>query len=149
MNTQTITIQERQFQVPAPYAAGHQIDDGEAHALNQVLAENVRNNFGAMLKKNPNLGQTELDAYTGGYKFGARSGGTRTGDPVTAECRRLAKAAVIGALQKKGYKIKDIPKEQLDNLVSQAAPKFRAKAEAIVADRREAVAAVSDLDLTT
>ncbi len=150
MNTAAITIQGVQFTVPQPYSAGHEINEGEAHALNQVMAENIRNNFSAQIKsakeEGKTIGQAELDAYVANYKFGVRSGGVRV-DPVTAEMNRLAKAGVIAAIKAKNIDVKSVPKEHLAKLVEQAAPRFRAKAEAIVAERKSAVESLDDLDL--
>lgn len=40
----TIRIQQHEFSFPERYSAGHVLTDGEAAGLNQMLAENVRNN---------------------------------------------------------------------------------------------------------
>lgn len=151
MNTAVITIQGKQFTVPQPYSAGPtELSEGEAHALNQVMAENIRNNFGAQMKaateEGKTIGQSELDAYTAKYQFGVRSGGVRV-DPVTAESKRLARVAVETAIKGKGIKLKDVPKEHLAKLVEEAAPRFRAKAESIVNERKAAVEGLGDLDL--
>ena len=51
MDTQTITIQGGQFQIPMPFSEGHTLNGPEASAMNQLFAENIRNNFAGKMKK--------------------------------------------------------------------------------------------------
>lgn len=46
----SLTIEGLTFQVPEPYAEGHTLNAGEASQLNQVLGENLRNNFASAVK---------------------------------------------------------------------------------------------------
>ena len=46
-----ITIQGMGFAVPIVYAEGHPLTANQAAALNQVLAENLRNNFASKVKE--------------------------------------------------------------------------------------------------
>lgn len=151
MNTQEITIQGQTFKAPAPYAEGHTINAAEASVLNQTLAENLRNNFAAKMKRaaedkeNPKiLTQEDFDKYAQEYKFGVRPIGTRTPtDPVRAEAERLAKAAITKALTAKGHKVKDLPDGRMAELVAEALekhPKFMEQAKTIVDARAGAVA---------
>ena len=50
MSQKTITIQGVEFTVASPYAEGHTITEAEAKALNQVRAENIRNNCAGLVK---------------------------------------------------------------------------------------------------
>ena len=45
-----IIIQGVTFNVPTPYAEGHVLATNEASALNQLLHENLRNNFASKVK---------------------------------------------------------------------------------------------------
>ncbi len=51
MKTALITIQGANFNAPQPYDEGHVLTVNEASALNQVFAENLRNNFAARIKR--------------------------------------------------------------------------------------------------
>lgn len=86
-----IVIQGATFSVPTPYAEGHTLTANEANALNQVLTENLRNNFankvkaaletvdGAVDNLNMDELQAALDAYSKDYEFGVRKIGARSG----------------------------------------------------------------------
>ena len=76
----TITIAGEQFAIPSPYVAGHVCTEGEAHALNQTLRENARNNLSGKAKEGK-LTQADVDAYISSYQFGANGGGF-TANPV-------------------------------------------------------------------
>lgn len=150
MNTQTITIQGRQFTIPAPYASGHVLNESEAAAVNQLFAENVRNNFAGKIKqaeekKEAVPGQDELDKYCQEYKFGARGAAGPKLDPVEAEARRLASAAITEALKKKGIKLKDVPDDQLQGWIKEAVeqqPQFRTTAKTLIDQRAAALDAL-------
>jgi hypothetical protein len=154
--TLEITIQSKDFTVPHRYVAGEiTLSEGEAHALQQVYAENIRNNFAAQMKRageeDPprELSQTDLDAYVAGYEFGIRSGGSGVArNPVESEERRLIIAKLREALTAKGKSWKGLTEEQQDMLVARALEggQFRAQAEQVVAAKRaarDAAAAVS------
>jgi hypothetical protein len=155
--TQTLTIQGRTFTIPAPYTAGpRELTAGEAAALNQTMAENIRNNFAGMMKKaaegdSPRqLGQAELDEYAAAYKFGERSGGARImRDPVEAEEHKLATEAVKRWIKSQNKKVKDFTDEQFDGFVTRVvdSKKFRAQAEEIVRVRQRDAQELGDLDL--
>lgn len=155
--TQQLTIQKFTFTIPAPYAAGPiELTDGEAAALNQTYAENIRNNFAAQMKKAAEgetpkeLGQTELDVYVASYEFGKRSTGMRSRDPVGVEERRLAREAINALILSKGKKLKDYSTEQMNTMLGKVVEsgKFRAQAEAVVAARGAvAVDPLADLEI--
>ena len=85
--------------------------------------------------------QAEMDEYISKYEFGVRqSSGASTAhlDPVDKEVIKLARTAIKTALQNKGYKIKDVPKDKLEELVEQ----YRsANYEALHANAEQIVAA--------
>jgi len=165
METQTITIQGINFTSPRPYLEGHVITAGEANALNQVLAENLRNNFAAKIKKivegnaeKQKKGeqldalptQADFDKYVAEYKFGERAvGGAREVlDPIEREARNMARTAITEALKKKGTKVKDLAEGKLEELIKGALekhPKFREQAKAIVEARKAATEVIDGL----
>jgi hypothetical protein len=155
---QSLTIQDRKFTIPLPYAAGACIlTEGEANALNQTFAENIRNNFAQQMKRaaedkdNPKqIGQDELDEYVESYEFGKRAGGARgPRDPVGTEEKKLATVAVQAHVEKAGKKWKDLAKEKQDELVAKviSSGRFRERAEKIVADRQASAADLDGMDL--
>lgn len=102
-----ITIQKHAFKVPLRYTAGHTLTEGEAGALNQVLHENLRNNFAKRVTDGIKAGRTipelqaQLDSYAAEYVFGVRSGTPRhRGDPVMAVAMNMARAVVRTQIQK-------------------------------------------------
>lgn len=105
----TITIAGIQFTVPQPYAAGHTVTEGEAAALNQTFAENIRNNM-AKKVKDGSADQAAITEYAAGYTFTVAGVGASTSarvtDPVEREARRLAKVYITGVLKERGTTIK-------------------------------------------
>jgi hypothetical protein len=89
--THEITISGSRFVVPAPYRAGHICTEGEAHALNQTLAENCRNNL-AGRSKNGNLTQADVDEYLASHQFGQRNG--FVADPIESMALAIARKKV-------------------------------------------------------
>lgn len=163
-----ITVQGLTFSAPQPYAAGHQLTEGEASQLNQVLAENLRNNFAVKIrakvaahKKANNipdeedvgadvLDKDELDnefeTYFGEYEFGVRqaSAGPRApADPVGKEAFRIAWAKIKAALQTKNIKLDSVSKEKKDELIKS----LLAKNPAIREEAERRVSATADIAL--
>lgn len=145
----TITIQGLPFEVDRPYIAGtHELTAGEAHALNQTRAENMRNNFASVVRKAiddyrkaNNLAEeaevpvTELDkddldtkfsTYLSEYEFAiGGGGGPRTPvDPVAREAARIATEKVKEALTAKGVKISTVSKGRMAEFVSAVIAKY-------------------------
>ena len=145
-----ITIQGLPFEAPQPYKPGpRDLTEGEAAALNQTLAENLRNNFAPTIKKaieefrktngldeEAEVPVTDLDhdglieafnEYADGYEFGIRragGGGTRApADPVGKEAHRIASAKIKEALKKKGIKLDSVSKEKMAEFVQQVLDK--------------------------
>lgn len=129
--TQEVTIQGIVFAAPAPYEAGHEITDNEAKTLNQVMAENLRNNFASKVKeakeKAGDAGISEdtiaalraaFDEYAAKYEFSGKRQARAVLDPVTREAQKIAKQTITNALAAKGQKTKDLADGVLDDLVS-------------------------------
>jgi len=119
-----ITIQGQVFRVPIRYAAGHQLNDGEAGALNQTLHENLRNNFAKKVAEGQEAGvpletlQQQLDDYANDYQFGVRTGGGGfRGDPVMTLAMNIAREMVRTAIKTKGLDQDEWPASR----ISQAA----------------------------
>jgi len=103
--TKEITIADHLFSVLQPYAAGHVVTEAEAKALNQVRAENIRNNMAAKVKAA--YGETAVKEgeptaetiasyvaeYDANYQFTLASvgGGKRVTDPVELEALSIAR----------------------------------------------------------
>lgn len=160
--TLEITIQQQSFTIPHLYVAGPiELTEGEAHALQQVYAENLRNNFATKMKARADeiadaqaknldvvpepLGQADLDTYASSYAFGIRASGGIAVNPVEAEEARLAVAAIKAALTQRGQtwkgKTEDEQRAMVEKVV--ASGRFRGEAEAIVAAKKAAKAATS------
>lgn len=134
-DTQTLTIQGHQFSAPAPYAQGHVLTENEAKVMNQVLGENLRNNFAARVRAAREAAglaadgeldtaqmdalQTEFNDYADKYEFAGKRSPRAPVDPVGREAHKIARGCVVEALQKNGYKVKDLPEGQLDELIEQ------------------------------
>jgi hypothetical protein len=94
--------------------------------------------------------QEALDAYASGYEFGVRSVRSSSGPSLSAidrEAISLAKAAIKAALKKKGYDVKSLDKEDLENKALELIdrrPEFREQAAARVAAKKAAAATSLD-----
>lgn len=145
-----INIQGLAFSYPRPYAAGpRELTEGEASQLNQVLGENLRNNFAAAIKrrieefrKANNIAETEeipassldkeeldeaFDKLCETYEFGVRaaSGSPRLpADPVLKEAHKIALEKVKAAVVARGYKWDSVSKEQRESFKNQALEKY-------------------------
>lgn len=153
-----ITVQSVVFSCIQPYAAtagakgiliDGQLNEGEAHTLNQTVAENARNNFRDLVDEAIEKGdqqkssraidalQAEFDEYLKTYDFGKRAGGLRAVDPVVAAMKDLARKIVRKRLRDKGEKLSEYSTEQINTMADEVIDRFhdqlRAKAEAAVA----------------
>lgn len=115
-----ITIAEVVYSIPQPFVEGHVCTANEANALNQLLAENCRNNFSPRVKKAVDVKPTqeEFDAYVSSYEFGVRS--VSSSDPVQKEMKAMVEAALNEALKKRGTSKAAMSKEDYDNQVQAA-----------------------------
>jgi len=107
MATKTTTIHGITFEVAAPYAEGHVVNENEARSLNQTRAENVANGMRKKIETWLGEGrsekeiQKEFKAYDSQYVFTApRQRVAR--DPLTAEAWKIAREAVGNALKEQG-----------------------------------------------
>lgn len=158
---ESYTIAGKTFSIPMPFGAGHVLTDGEASQLNQVFAENVRNNLAAKIKEHTEAGtfdqdvmQGSVDDYCATYEFGVRTGGGRTGDPVVAEAMNIAREMVREAIKKQGkYKLSDITAKQISDLAKSTIeknPKIMETARARVEEVRQIAGIELDsLDLSS
>ena len=127
--TKQITVQGVLVEVSQPYAAGHPITEAEAKALNQVRAENIGNNVRKALKdmveaaggdtaavaKEAQALVSEKDA---AYEFTLASvggGSTARLDPLTKECRSIARSFLTGKLKEIGKTQKEYAAENGDD----------------------------------
>jgi hypothetical protein len=145
------TIQGVVLSIPEPFLAGHVVTEGEASALNQLLAENVRNNLAEDVKESKEKGlsldaiQKIVDDYVQEYEFGVRRIGFRTSDPVESAAREIALELAKRQARKAGKTLKDYGNEALRKDADEAladpvlGPKIRAKAERIAAERASAL----------
>lgn len=151
MTTQ-ITIAGKVHTVPQPYTEGHVISAAEAAALNQTYAENLRNNLAPRLKAHLESGtydfatfQGHVDAYASEYTFGFRP--TRVGDPVLKEALSIAKEKVKEAIRRAGYKLSDVPAEQITEKAHAVLAKYPEITE-LAKQRVESAQSLADIDLS-
>lgn len=159
-NVTEITLQGHTVAVPVPFAEGYVLRENDANALNQVYAENIRNNIASQVRRTKEQEgrdlttaeiQTALDEYVQTYDFGMRvagSGPRAPADPIEAEALRLAKEAVKTALRNRGVKLKEMEPGQINDLAQQVLgknPQLRDTARANVEARKDLL---SEIDLS-
>lgn len=163
MTQKSITIQGVEFTIATPYVAGHPITEAEAKALNQVRAENIRNNCAGLVKTAKGEGEevpaeamekllADVAAYDAAYVFSLASvgGGRKSVDPVESEARRLAKTAIAAKLAAAGRTLKSVDKDALDAAIAKLAESesIQKEAKRIVKARKESVSAdLADLGI--
>lgn len=143
-----ITIAGMIFPVGQPYAAGHVLTEGEAIALNQVRAENIRNNMAKLVKEKGAGAAEEVAEYDAAYEFGVRGeGSARVVDPLERECISIAKELLAKRIKEKGGKVKDYDKEAYAAKVKEwaANPKIIETAKANLAARKGLVDSLGDI----
>ena len=145
MANRQVTISGKTFEVPQPYSAGHIITEGEASQLNQVYAENIRNNQAAAIKDLVDKGtydqeqaQLLINKYVDEYEMGVRrAGGPRApADPVAREALRLALDKLSAKLRSEGKKPSDY--KNLKDVAAQLVernPAFTERARENIAQR--------------
>lgn len=138
MSDRKIIIAGGEFTIPQPFEAGHVCTEGEARALNQLLAENVRNNMAAKVKAGTATADDVL-AYAKAYEFSVASVPQAKLDPVENECRKLARAAIKAELGKQGVKLEQVDEGALAEEILRVAamPEIRKVAEGIVNARKK------------
>ena len=124
--TGAFAIQGKSFNIPKPFTEGHLCSNSEAGVLNQILAENTRNNWASRIKKeveeetfDQSKMQAEIDEYLENYDFGVRRG-RGPSDPVEREALNMAKEIVRNALREKGFKLGDVAVEDINRLAEEA-----------------------------
>ena len=113
--TKEVTIQGVLVSISEPYAEGATINAAEAKALNQVRAENIGNNVrkqikdmleveGATAESIQASVQAEVATRDASYVFTLASvgGGSTRLDPLTKECRKIARDFLAGKLREAG-----------------------------------------------
>lgn len=161
--TKLVTIAGREFTIPQPYVAGHALTEGEAKALNQVLAENIRNNMASKVKAAvegvAKEGEPTIDSidafvanYAAAYEFNAVTAGERrVTDPLEVEAISIAREILKGALREKGISYLKVPEEKRNAMVLGIAQKESVVKEAkkrLDAKRKAAEAALDGIDLS-
>lgn len=141
-----LTIQGTEFTIPQPFVEGHSVTAGEASALNQLLAENTRNNFAGKMKIRAEKGeapytQEDLDAYVAEYEFGVRRAGSGEArlSPVEREARRIARDRITTALKSRNQKV---DKEKMEELVTQLASR-----ESVIKEAEKRVRATEKISI--
>lgn len=137
-----ITVKNKIYSIPTPFAEGHVCTQNEANALNQLLAENVRNNIAGKLKNGSEVSQEDFDAYVASYDFGVRAVSTK--DPVEKIMRELVEAKINQQLASKGLSKKSMETEKYNEAVEKA---IEANREVLQARARE-ILALRAIDLT-
>ena len=157
--TKEVRIQGVDFVIPQPYTKGHQVTENEANALNQLTAENVRNNFASTVKKAKEAAaapggkpielsalQGALDEYIKSYEIGIRrAGGGTTANPVAQEAMQIARELVKKQWNKAGNALKDLDGKDLTRMAKELLekhPQVREHARGIVRQREEAAEAL-------
>lgn len=128
-----VVIQGVQIEVASPFAEGHTCTANEAAVLNQVLAENVRNNTAKSVSAlndaagegntaDPAAVQKLVNEYIASYEFGVKRGGGGTLGATEEEryLRSEARKAVRKALSARGHKLKDIDASEINRLADEA-----------------------------
>lgn len=119
MDNRNIMVQGETVTIRQPFTEGHTCTAGEAKALNQLLAENVRNNTAKLVKdakeKNEDLTPilAKITDYAAEYEFtvGSVGSGRQTLDPVEREAKKIATAALTAHLKKTSRTKKDVSEE--------------------------------------
>lgn len=168
-----LTINGLTFEAPEPYTEGHPLTAAEASQLNQVLAENLRNNFATTVEKAKeeaakaneiDVGEVTqdhldlealraaFDKYVDEYEMGMRRGGGARlpADPIEREALELAKEKVRTAIKKQNIALNTVPAEKLRELAekllaSDAGEAIRSVARERVEAARKVAAAEIDL----
>jgi hypothetical protein len=131
MATKEMTINGVTVEVSQPYEAGHQITEAEAKALNQVRAENIGNNTRKSIKDMLEAAggdasavqadvQDLISKYDAEYEFTLASvggGSTSRLDPLTKECRSIARNFIVGKLKEQGISQKDYLEANGENAI--------------------------------
>ena len=121
MSTKEITIAGQTFAVLQPYSEGNTITEAEAKALNQVRAENVRNNMAGKVKAAAEGTAKEgeptaenivafVSVYDAAYVFTLASvgGGRKSTDPTEVEALKIARGIFADFVASKKLTVKAV-----------------------------------------
>lgn len=135
-----LTIAKQTVELPQPFKEGQTLTltAGTAHALNQVLFENLRNNTADQIKKEPTKAQTIAAEYFEKYEFGVRAAGGRETDPVRGEALRMAKASIRAAAKDKNMELTTAKINEMAEKLVNTNPTLMAKAKEVVDLRQSA-----------
>lgn len=136
-DTKQITVQGFTVNVSTPYAEGHACSAAEAAALNQVRAENIRNNkaklakdlkdeFGIESAEATSTLQAEITKYDGEYEFTLASvgGGRSTMTPVEKEAKAIAREYIKSQLAELGKTQKQYLEENGEDAIKTKLAEF-------------------------
>lgn len=162
--TKEITIASRTFAVLQPYAEGHVVTAAEAKALNQVRAENIRNNTASKVKAAIEGTQKEgeptaanIDSYVADYDasyvftLASVGGGKRAVDPVEVEALRIARVVLTEALRAKGIAYAKVPEDKRNEKLAEIASRDAIVKEAkkrVASRQKAAEEALGEVDLS-
>ncbi len=163
-----ITIAGHAFPVLQPYAAGHVVTEAEAKALNQVRAENIRNNMASKVKAafatedrkeddpTPETIADLVAAYDNAYEFTLASvgAGRKPTDPVEAEALKIARAIFADWASSKKLTVKAVKEKIGEDAYNAKLAEIAERAETVKEAKRrveqrtkQASAALDDMDL--
>lgn len=164
-----ITIAGHAFPVLQPYAAGHSITEAEAKALNQVRAENIRNNMASKVKAafadgedrkeddpTPETIADFVAAYDNAYEFTLASvgAGRKPTDPVEAEALKIARTTFADFCASKKLTVKAVREKIGEDAYNAKLAEIAERDEIVKEAKRrvkvreaQAGAALDDLDL--
>jgi hypothetical protein len=145
-----ITIAGHEFVVSQPYAEGHTLTEAEAKALNQVRAENIRNNFAAKVKaafsgepvkEGHPTSETIADAiatYDAAYQFTLASvgGGKRPTDPTEIEALSIARSMFSDYVKSKKTTVKAVKEKIGDDAYNSKVAEIAAREEVVKEAKR-------------
>lgn len=155
--TREITIAGQSFSIPVPFAEGDVLTAGEANAMNQTFAENIRNNMAAQIKTGlegkPANGdqpaeepltieqlQAKVTDYATKYEFGVRAAGEPRMDPEEREARNIIANTLRDRLKAEGKKVSDFSDEAWKAACDAAYEKNKnaahARAKVVIESRR-------------
>lgn len=153
MSTKEITIAGSTFAVLQPYVAGHAITEAEAKALNQVRAENVRNNMASKVKaategtaKEGEPTAETIAAYVADYDasyvftLASVGGGKRSTDPIEVEALRIARGMFADWASSKKLTVK-VVKEKIGDEAYEAKVAEIAEREDVLKEAKRRVKA--------
>jgi hypothetical protein len=122
-----ITIQGIVFDLPDRYQEGHSLTPGEAHALNQVLRENIRNNFAGQARAAKEAAVPEdsiqqmFRDYVENYEFSDRSSPRSATTTIHSLRRQLAQEWCQNYLKQKGGQTwDDLTKDNQEVMIATA-----------------------------